>query len=118
MINIAVFWIFSNSLHLDYRIANSLAWVLSVLFAYFANKLIVFRSRTKNINESAQEMLFFFGFRLLSYGLDLTIMILLISGLNVDGTIAKTLTNLFVMAANYAFSKAVVFRESTEEGNG
>lgn len=44
LINIVTFWLCTYVLNWDYRIANTIAWVASVLFAYFSNKKYVLKA--------------------------------------------------------------------------
>lgn len=41
IINIVTFWLCTYILNWDYRIANTIAFIASVLFAYFSNKKFV-----------------------------------------------------------------------------
>ena len=64
--------------HMNYLIANTIAWCFAVLFAYFMNRNIVFQSK----NNSRKEMILFVTLRFLTllvemfvYGFSLTIYI-------------------------------------------
>jgi putative flippase GtrA len=47
LVDTATFWIFSSSLDVESTVLPSfLAWVCSVIFAFFANKLFVFESKS------------------------------------------------------------------------
>ena len=100
--------ILTNLLHVDYRVATSLAWIISVLFAFFTNKKYVFKSEKGFM----KEMLLFFGARLLSYFIDLIGMIFLVEGLATNDTIAKVIVNIIVILVNYFISKWIVFRQT------
>ena len=110
LVNIIVYWLFADLLGLDYRIATTVAWIASVLFAYITNKKYVFESRTSRISELVFEMFSFFGFRLLSFFMDLVTMIILVSGIDMNGVWAKIWSNLIVLIANYIFSKYFIFK--------
>ncbi|ECC2282392.1 GtrA family protein, partial [Listeria monocytogenes] len=84
LINIVTFWLCTYVLNWDYRIANTIAWVASVLFAYFSNKKYVFESYTPTWKERAREVTSFFGFRFLTYLVDILVMILLIEVLSIN----------------------------------
>lgn len=114
LVNIIIYWITDEKLHLDYRVATTLAWIASVLFAYVVNKRYVFESKTSSRRDTLVEMASFFGFRLLSFFMDLTAMIILVSGINMNGTLAKILANIVVLIANYIFSKLFIFKNSTD----
>ncbi|EAC6223870.1 cell wall teichoic acid glycosylation protein GtcA [Listeria monocytogenes] len=110
LINIVTFWVCTDLLNWDYRIANTIAWVASVLFAYFSNKKYVFDSYTPTWKDKAREVSSFFGFRFLTYIVDFLVMILLISGLGMNELWAKIWTNVIVLILNYVFSKWIIFR--------
>ncbi|WP_270997023.1 cell wall teichoic acid glycosylation protein GtcA [Listeria seeligeri] len=110
LINIVTFWICEAVLGWDYRIANTVAWVASVLFAFFSNKKYVFESYTPTWKDKVREASSFFGFRFLTYIVDILVMILLISVLSVDELWAKIWTNVIVLVLNYVFSKWIIFK--------
>ncbi len=91
-------------------IANVISWAASVLFAFFTNKIWVFeaKSETKKKNRGLPFGSFFF-FRVLSLGLDMACMYLLISVLGTGDFIAKLVTQIVVVLANYVFSKFLIF---------
>lgn len=110
LINIVTFWICEAVLGWDYRVANTIAWVASVLFAYFSNKKYVFESYTPTWKDKVREASSFFGFRFLTYIVDILVMILLISVLSVDELWAKIWTNVIVLVLIYVFSKWIIFK--------
>lgn len=116
LVNIVVYWITAESLGLDYRIATTIAWVAAVLFAYITNKNYVFESITLTRGEFLAEIGSFIGFRFLSFLMDLGVMIVLVSGLSMDGTWAKIWSNLVVLVANYIFSMLFIFKKGKPTG--
>ncbi|WP_411348091.1 GtrA family protein [Paenibacillus sp. WLX2291] len=108
VVNIVSYIILVNLLYMDYRIATTIAWIISVLFAFFTNKKYVFKSEKGFM----KEMVLFFGARLLSYFIDLMGMILLVEGLTINDTIAKILVNIIVILVNYFISKLIVFKQT------
>ena len=50
-----------------YLLSNTLSWILSVLFAYFTNKLFVFESRSLSFSVIKKEIPSFFGARIITY---------------------------------------------------
>lgn len=110
LINIVSFWFFASFLNWDYRIANTIAWILSVLFAYLSNKKYVFESYTPTWKDKLCEATSFFGFRFLTYLVDMLMMVVFISMLNVNETWSKIWVNVIVLVLNYVFSKWVIFK--------
>lgn len=111
LINIVTFYLFNSTLGLNYTIANIIAWVFAVLFAYISNKLYVFESKHNNFSELIQEISSFFGFRVLSLFMDLAVMFVCISILSMNPLLAKVLANVVVLIANYVFSKLFIFKK-------
>ncbi|MCI1859211.1 MAG: GtrA family protein [Sporolactobacillus sp.] len=109
VINVVCFFILVQY-QMDYRIATTVAWLVSVLFAYVTNKHYVFKSKTSTITSLLKEMLSFFWFRLLSYFLDLGSMIIMVSFLNLNETWAKIIANILVVIINYVLSKWIIFK--------
>ena len=99
-------------LGMDYKLATTLAWMISVIFAFITNKLYVFNSRNKDFTAVIKEFASFIFFRLLSYFLDLLTMILCVEVLKIDDFIAKIAANILVIALNYFASKYVIFKRA------
>lgn len=108
VVNILVFAILQRVM--NYQVANIIAWVASVSFAYITNKLWVFTSRTKNRNELLKEISSFFLFRVLSLLMDMAIMWIGISLLHGNPLLTKIIDNMGVVIANYVFSKFYIFK--------
>lgn len=110
VVNFAVFYLLTSTMQIDYRIANTIAWFLSVGFAYFTNKRFVFSSKQDNVLYVLREGLSFFAFRFLSYLLDMALIITLIQFLNINSLISKAIVNIFVILFNYISSKFFTFK--------
>ena len=100
--NIVSYFALNDLLHIHYLVANALAWVLSVLFAYLTNRTWVFESKSQGFSAIAREMGLFFGCRLLSGVFDL---------LAQNDMIAKIASNVVVIVLNYLFSKLIIFKK-------
>lgn len=108
LVNIITFAILQPIM--NYQLANILAWIASVLFAYVTNKLWVFSSKTHDLLALFKEMGAFFFFRVLSLLMDIVIMWLGISVLNANPLLTKIIDNVIVVIANYFFSKWYIFK--------
>ncbi|MBU7446781.1 MULTISPECIES: GtrA family protein [Lactiplantibacillus] len=109
VINFIVFGIFDQ--FWPYWIANTIAWLLSVLFAYVTNKRWVFESHTPTFRAVLAEMTSFFGFRLLSYFVDQGIMIVGISVLHGNSLLVKLIDQIIIVLLNWFFSKLFIFKD-------
>lgn len=109
VVNIVAFYILDTLLGWSYLIANAVAIIISILFAYVTNKLFVFRTDNLNFKENVLEFLRFIGFRLVSGLADMGAMWILVDLLTVDTNISKLLTQFIVVVLNYLFSKLFIF---------
>lgn len=91
------------------------AWVLSVVFAYFTNRRFVFNSRARG-SVAAREFFLFVSARVSSYLLfDLVLYNLCVFALGIPHGITKLLMNVLVVVFNYFASKFVIFRKGGKE---
>lgn len=97
---------------IDYRFANAIAWLASVIFAYVTNKLWVFESHTHNISDIFREFGAFTGSRVLSGLFDMGFLILAVEWLGMNEWLAKLIDGVVVVVLNYIFSKLLVFRKT------
>ena len=110
LINILTYQILSMA-GVSTLIANGIAWILSVLFAYVTNRRYVFDSHNEN---RIQECLKFYGSRLSTGILDMAGMWILVDVVHFPGMVSKITMNVIVIILNYIFSKLFVFRHREE----
>lgn len=108
VVNIVVYYIFSNLLHMNYLFSNAMAWFFSVLFAYVTNRKYVFDSKN---NQIIKEAISFFGSRLATGIMDMVLMWFLVNFNIVNDVVAKVVVNVIVVILNYILSKLVVFKK-------
>lgn len=111
LVNIIVFTLCADQIHIQYLISNVIAWVASVLFAYVTNRKWVFDSHSNSIGK---EMGKFFSSRLATLGLDMIVMWLLVDLLTTNNVFAKVVANVLVVVANYILSKLIVFKKEAK----
>ncbi|MFB8537715.1 GtrA family protein [Enterococcus thailandicus] len=93
-------------------VSNTISWICSVLFAFVTNKIWVFHSKSPSFWHVLEEFGKFLFYRIVSYGLDMGAMILLIQGLHSNEYVAKIITQILVVLANYVFSKLFIFKKT------
>lgn len=106
IINILVYFLFTDILSINYIISNIVAWFVSVLFAYVTNRIWVFESENENI---LYEIVMFYGGRLFTGVLETILLILFIDFLCLSNTFSKIFVTIVVVILNYIFSKKIVF---------
>lgn len=109
IINYVVYLLTSTPLGINPAI--TLAWLLSVLFAYWANKVFVFKNNAWRGKALVREILSFFAARLLSLGFDYGFVNAAVAFWLMDDRIAKLLSNIMVIILNYFASKLIIFKK-------
>ncbi|WP_267201558.1 GtrA family protein [Limosilactobacillus kribbianus] len=116
VVNIAVFQFLSSGIHWNYELATVIAWFLSVLVAYFTNKVWVFGSHYSTVKAFVKEFILFYFYRGLTLIMDLIIMYVGVTLLGFDSPIqqlvVKIIDNVVVVIANYVFSKWLIFHDN------
>lgn len=111
VVNIVTYAMAFQLFHLSWPVSNAISWICSVLFAYVTNKVWVFQSKTGNFKELAWEFGKFVFARVVSFGMDMICMYLFIDMLHTGNLIAKIITQVVVVIANYVFSKVFIFKK-------
>lgn len=114
LVNIAAFHILNDVAGINYLVANIIAWVLAVTFAYLTNKFFVFKTRGKREWALVVEASEFFLARLASLGVDELGMYLLVDVAHWGEMVAKLVMNVVVIIINYALSKLVIFKKENK----
>ena len=109
IINIAVCGLLADILKWDIYLSNTIAWILSVAFAFVTNKLFVFNSKSTNKKVLLKETVFFLIARLISLGFDMLVVWLMADLWGVNVWVVKIISNIIVIIMNYIFSKLFIF---------
>lgn len=110
-VNFVVYLPVYNILGLSASVSNMIAWVVAVVFAYFVNKIYVFRSLDWSRKTVVPELTKFVAARVLSGVLETGILLVTVDILGWNGNIWKFVTQVLVVISNYVFSKLIVFRK-------
>ena len=110
-VNFIVYLPVYNILGLSASVSNMIAWVVAVVFAYFVNKIYVFRSLDWSRKTVIPELTKFVAARVLSGVLETGILLVTVDILGWNGNIWKFVTQVLVVISNYIFSKLIVFRK-------
>ncbi len=96
-------------------ICTTFSWIIAVTFAFFTNKTYVFKSKSSTKAEFLKQAGSFYGARVVTYFLEIGIMLLFATLLRWNYYLVKFGAQFLILLANYVFSKLVVFRKPTEE---
>ena len=94
---------------LELQIANIISWICAVIFAYFMNRIFVFKSKSKHY---AKEIIAFFSSRVLTLFMDMLNMFLFVTLFHQSDTLGKLVSQVIVTIGNYVLSKLFVFKKS------
>lgn len=102
-INIVAFWLL-DYLKFSILVANTVAFIVAVLFAYWGNCVVVFKK-----NKTYGNFLGFWGMRLLTLVFDDAAMVFLTS-MSFDKLMSKVFVNIAIIIFNYICSKYYIFK--------
>lgn len=117
-VNYVAYYLLYRFTNLDPIIYNTIAWVISVIFAFFTNKLFVFESKSFKPLVLIREFLPFVGARILSLLLEEAFLALTVKVMNMHELVAKIIISVIVVLVNYFASKFFIFRNKEEQNNG
>ena len=109
VVNIVSFWL--ASFLMPPLVANVIAWILSVAFAYFTNRTWVFSSHTTTLTEMASEAGKFVTGRIGTLVMEELILYIGINLLGINSMMVKIAGQAAVVIGNYIISKRLVFKE-------
>ena len=105
---ICVLTVFDPKKPLELQMSNIISWVCAVLFAYFANRVYVFKSKDTNMLAEAGK---FAGSRVTTLFIDMLCMAIMVDGLKINDKLAKIIVQFIILVLNYLFSKLFVFKK-------
>ncbi len=109
VVNLGVFFVLNNLLKWNENVANFIAILLAVLFAYITNKDLVFHSKAETTKEKLTEFLKFMA------GRAFTMVIEFLGGLllfqtSIPEMISKLIVTVVVVILNFFISKFFAFK--------
>ncbi|TYC50304.1 GtrA family protein [Weissella muntiaci] len=110
VINIIIYWVVSRLMGGTPQISYWVAWLLSVLFAYWTNRIWVFTSKSTGAVKIIREILRFFTARIVTGIIGALILSFGVHALHQNDFIWNIIQNIFVIISNYVLSKWLVFR--------
>lgn len=129
IVNFVVYWAMLNTIgHENYLIANIVAWLLSVIYAFITNKIYVFKSPARDFKSVSREAAEFCGARALSLVFEEIGLFLFLDLASVEGFVLnlhiiqvsgemliKLMLAVFVITSNYFFSKFIIFKKKEKQ---
>lgn len=98
-----------------WKVAEVIAFIVAVIFAFFADKIIVFKSYDFIPSKLFAEMGAFFSARIVTELINIGIMYFIIDRQNKEPFFGKLIASAAVIILNYLFSKFVIFKKKKIE---
>ena len=109
LVNLICFHVLTEMMDCEVTFSNVISIIAAIIFAFFANKYIVFKSVTEGFVGLIKEFSKFIGGRLITMGVEVGGVFLLYNILNISPMISKIITQFIVVILNYFISKLFVF---------
>ncbi|MCI7333062.1 MAG: GtrA family protein [Mollicutes bacterium] len=90
------------------QIANIISWISCVTFAYFTNRIFVFKSKR---TDKLKEAISFYGSRIATLLLEMGIMFVFVTILHFNDKIIKLVAQVVITILNYVLSKLLIFKK-------
>ncbi|MDE5965816.1 MAG: YfhO family protein [Lachnospiraceae bacterium] len=113
-VNLAVFSLLRYVLRLGFTVSNFSGIVCAIIFAFYMNKVVVFRSRDYTVAGWVREGAAFVGGRLFTMLVELILPLLLIGQMGMHDFLAKLLVQVIILILNFIISKCFVFGRRRE----
>ncbi len=110
-LNIFIYFILRSVLNLNYILSSIIAWILALIFSFFANRNFVFEKKEKLKNKILKEFLFFAFTRYITGVLDIGIMVIGVEVFKQDDKLLKIISNIIGIILNYITSKFLIFKK-------
>lgn len=111
VVNWVVYFPLEKLFHINYLVANVIAWIAAVVFAFFTNRVFVFRSERHGAKAVLIEFFSFVAARLFSFGCEELLMFLGGDVAHINTDVVKIAVAVIVVILNYVFSKLLIFRK-------
>jgi putative flippase GtrA len=90
-------------------VANAMAWVIAVTFAYIVNKVNVFQSHSDGMKDEVSKVTKFFGSRVITLIIEESGLLIFTELMSFPRLVVKACLAVIVIILNYLFSKLFVF---------
>ena len=113
-LNVGIFAFFHSAAGMNVLLANAVSWLLTVLFAFFTNRIYVFQAGSGGLSVLFRQMLSFCSGRFITLLVEEAILWLFISVLDFTSIPVKIAAQIVVVVLNYIISKWIVFSKKEE----
>ena len=111
VLSMVLFHIFANVMGIYEQIANSISWIICVIFTYFTNRTFVFKSKVRGLKNRWKEFRGFVTARILTLVMENAILFVMIDLLTINNIVSKLFGQFVVIVSNYVLSKVWIFKK-------
>ena len=111
LLNLIIYYTLANAAGVDPYTSTAIAWLFAMLFAFFVNKLWVFKDKSWKFKHAMYQFWTFAVARILSFGMEELLMFVGIELCHLNANVVKIPIQVLVVLANYVASKLVIFRK-------
>ena len=104
------YWLFFSKLELGNVLSTIIATFITITYAFFTNKILVYKSKDWRLKTMYAEVSEFYGFRIVTGLFNVGYMYLTVSILKWPAIPMKIISALIVGMMNYLLGKKVVFK--------
>lgn len=110
-VNYVIYFTCTILLNLNHLIANIIAWIFGVSFAFIVNKIFVFDSKSWAGKDVFSEAWKFVSARIFSGFLETFLLWFFVDIIGMSDKVIKIAASVLVVILNYVFSKFIVFKK-------
>ena len=111
VLNLAIYYVLVNAADVDPYTSTAIAWFFAMLFAFFVNKLWVFKDKSWKFKHAMYQFWTFAAARILSFGMEELLMFVGIELCRINENVVKIPIQVLVVLVNYVASKLVIFKK-------
>lgn len=111
LLNLILYAICTRVFGMTPVVANAYTWVLGTLFAFFTNKIFVFRSQEKDVKKVLQELIKFASGRIGTFFVGEAITYVGCNLLHINDFVVWFVNSAFVALLNYFVGKILAFKK-------
>ena len=115
VVNLVIYFALVNLTAMDPYTSTAIAWVVAMLFAFFVNKIWVFKDKDWSPKHAAYQFVTFAAARILSFCIEELVLFLGIELCHINENVIKIPTQIIVVLINYVASKLFIFKKKKPE---
>lgn len=113
-VSMVTFALFNVAMGINELTANVLSWFITVLFAFYTNRVWVFQAPTESVGKFLKQIGTFYAGRIITLLVEEAILFVFITQLGCSSMGVKLVAQIIVIVVNYFSSKLLVFKKRSD----